>query len=253
MEQTLGPIDLSIVIPAYNEERRLAPTLDATLAYMRDSGRSHEIIVVDDGSTDGTAATVDARVSPHLRLLRLGNNRGKGAAVRAGVLASQGRRVLFMDADGSTAIEEVARLDSACDAGAGIAVGSRGIPGASVQRTWLRSCVTWLFRVVLQALLFDLVEGVIDTQCGFKLFRGDLARDLFARAKVDRFAFDVEILALAKGRTRCAEVPVRWVHRPESKVNVLLDGMAMIRDIWRMRRRVRVLRSIPSRQLSRAR
>jgi dolichyl-phosphate beta-glucosyltransferase len=230
-------VDLSVVIPAYNEARRVGPTIDAVLDYMGRSDRSYEVIVVDDGSTDETAACVRARSKDHVSLTTLPENRGKGAAVRAGVLASRGERVLFMDADGATAIDEIARLDAACDTGAGIAVGSRWAAGAQVERSSLRALVSWLFQLVLRVLATDLIDGVSDTQCGFKLFRGDLARDLFARSTVDRFAFDVEILALAAKRTRIAEVPVRWSHRPESKVNVVRDGLAMIRDVWRTRRR----------------
>ncbi len=241
------PVDLSVVIPAYNEESRLGRTLEATSAYLDASGLTYEVLVVDDGSRDGTAALVGAGASDRVRLLRLPTNQGKGAAVRAGVLASTGAHVLFMDADGSTPIREVAKLLTACESGAAVVVGSRRAPGAEVSRPWGRRLATSVFSVVLRALLVDLVGDVRDTQCGFKLFRGDLARELFADARVDGYAFDVEILALAHRRARVLEVPVEWAQCDGSKVSLARDTIRMLRDVLGIRRTLGRSRGAPRR------
>jgi dolichyl-phosphate beta-glucosyltransferase len=229
-------LELSVVIPAFNEAERLAPTVRAIAAYCDAHHPAHEIVVVDDGSTDRTVelARELAGALERVRVLPLGRNRGKGAAVRAGVLASTGALVLFSDADLATPIEELASLRRALDGGADIAIASRAAPGADirVRQHPMRELMGRTFNLLVRATG---VGGIRDTQCGFKLFRGDAARDLFGRAAVDVFAFDVELLWLARGRYRVAEVPVVWRHVEESKVSPGSDAARMFLDLLRIR------------------
>ncbi|WP_207944518.1 dolichyl-phosphate beta-glucosyltransferase [Actinomadura rubrisoli] len=208
------PVELTVVIPVYNEMARLPRTLDAVRAHLGRGTDRWELIVVDDGSTDGTAGPVRAaaRRDPRIRLLRTPANRGKGHAVRTGVLASRGRLVLVTDADLATPVEELARLRARLEPGFAAAIGSR----AHVRRHPLRLPAAGLGRMLIRALA---VRGVADTQCGFKLFDGGRARSAFAAARVDGWGFDVEILCLfARRGWPVAEVPVRWTHRPGSKI-----------------------------------
>ena len=228
---------LSIVIPAYNEERRLGPSLDAVAAYLGRRGLDGEVLVVDDGSTDGTAALVRARQAgfPGLALLSLGSNQGKGAAVRAGVLAAGAPRILFTDADLSTPMDELPALEAALGQGAEIAVGSRALDRArvSVHQPFYREAGGRVFNAVVQLLS---VPGIQDTQCGFRLFTAEAGRRLFAAQRVPRFGFDVELLYLArKAGYRIAEVPVRWVNSPESKVRPVRDGARAFLDLGLIR------------------
>ena len=185
---------LSIVVPAYNEARRLPPFLQRTVTYLGQRRLSYEILVVDDGSQDHTAQTVEllAQQSPAVRLIQSTSNRGKGAAVRRGMQAARGAMQLFADADGATPIEELSHLESALAAGADLAIGSRALashdPNYTVQARWHRSMMGSLFNAVVQR--FGL-RHIADTQCGFKLFRRSVAQDLFSVACVDGYAFDL--------------------------------------------------------------
>lgn len=231
----MTPPNLSVVIPAYNEAERLAPTLDRIRGFLDQEGRSFEIIVVDDGSTDGTAdLTRDhSRRSEHISLIELGRNRGKGAAVRAGALAAAGGRILISDADLSTPIEELEKLESALDSGYDLAIGSRAVAGADIQvrQPRYRQAMGQTFNRIVRWLTRSPFR---DTQCGFKLLSAEASRYLFERATVDRFAFDVEILQLAEGRYRVAEVPVVWRHVEESRVSPLVDAPRMFFDLVRL-------------------
>lgn len=229
---------LSVVIPAYNEEARVGGTLARMTAWLDGRGEDYEILVVDDGSRDTTARVVEeaARRQPRVRLLSLPANRGKGAAVRTGVLASRGGEVLFSDADLATPIEELAKLRAELARGHDIAIGSRALPGADirVRQHRVRELMGKTFNVIVRSL----VGGAIrDTQCGFKLFRGDVARELFAASRVDGFAFDVEILLLARPRYKVAEVPVVWRHVEESRVSPGIDAAHMFVDVLRLKLR----------------
>lgn len=231
--------ELSIVIPAYNEERRLGPTLDRIADYCAGRGLAHEILVVDDGSTDRTSELVETHGAPGLRLLRQPANRGKGAALKAGVTASAGERVLVTDADLSAPIGELERLEPRLAGGADVVIGSRAAPGARLDRRQpiYRELMGKTFNRIIRLLG---VRGLSDTQCGFKLFTGAAARDLFPRLTVDGFAYDVELVWLARRRGyRVEEVGVAWSDSGESRVHALRDSAAMLRDVIRMRWRHR--------------
>jgi dolichyl-phosphate beta-glucosyltransferase len=230
----------SVVIPAFNEATRLPAYLKDIQAYFEARDEGYEVIVVDDGSRDGTAERVHeiaagrAAVTVHA----LGRNRGKGHAVRAGMARARGRLRLMADADGATPIGEVARLEAAIEAGADIAVGSRVLRDAAVARQVRlhRKLSGHVFSFLVRRLG---VAGVVDTQCGFKLFRGPVAEALFPLVVTDGFGFDVELLMLAERRGyRVAEVPVSWADQPGSKVGVLRDGPRMLGEVLAARRRL---------------
>ena len=229
--------DLSIVIPAYNEESRIARTIRDIVNYCRTGGRAFEIVLVDDGSRDGTTAVgrLLSEEFPELRVIRLAANHGKGYAVRTGVVNAVGRRILFTDADGATPIGEIERLEGALQSGADIAVGSRELQGTGV------TVHARLYRHLIGRSFHLLVEwladgGVKDTQCGFKLFRAAVAQDLFSRMRMNGFSFDVEVLLMARRRSyRVAEVPVNWTHQPGSKIRLMLDPLYMAADLVRIR------------------
>jgi dolichyl-phosphate beta-glucosyltransferase len=226
---------LSVVVPAFDEEARLGPTLDAILAYGAVHHPGLEVIVADDGSRDATVAIALGR---GVRVVSLGRNRGKGAAVRAGMLAARGDRILFSDADLATPIAELAKLAQAMDAGHDIAIGSRAVTGADIRTRQhpLREGMGRTFNLIVRAVLLG---GIRDTQCGFKLFTRAAAHDLFARATIEGFAFDVEILWLARAAYRVAEIPVIWRHVEESKVSPGTDAARMLLDVVRLRVRHR--------------
>ncbi|MEE1756768.1 dolichyl-phosphate beta-glucosyltransferase [Streptomyces sp. SP18CS02] len=231
---------LSVVVPAYDEEERLRPTLEAIRAHLcADPGRwdGWEVIVVDDGSTDGTAriAREAAADDPRVRLVTSPSNRGKGNALRIGVLASRGRRVLVTDADQATPVEELDRLDEEMTArDAAAAIGSRAHPDSRIEvrqrrlREWLGRSGNRLIRAVA-------VPGVQDTQCGFKLFDGDKARAAFADSRLNGWGIDVEVLRhFRRAGWPVSEVPVRWAHQDGSKVRPL-DYARMLGELALLR------------------
>ena len=223
------------MVPAFNEERRLGATLARLRQFL--GARSAEVLVVDDGSSDSTPAMVLALAKKWktLRLVSLGANAGKGAAVARGVHEAQGRFILFSDADLSTPIEELPRLQAALKAGASIAIGSRALDRAriGVHQPFYREAGGRLFNKLVQALT---VPGIRDTQCGFKLFEAAAAKRLFAKQQVRRFGFDVEVLYLArKLGLGIAELPVRWENSPETKVRPVRDGLRAFLDLGLIR------------------
>jgi dolichyl-phosphate beta-glucosyltransferase len=228
---------LSIVLPAYNEEERLGVSLPVILDYVSARNWSFEILVVDDGSSDGTSdiAVLSLDGIPH-RILRHEPNRGKGFSVKRGMLEAAGRYVLFSDSDLSTPIEEVERLIQAIDAGADLAIGSRALADSRIEKhqPWRREVLGKLFNRFLQMLV---MRGLHDTQCGFKCFRNEVVQPVFSKQTLDGWAFDVEVLYIARRLGyRIAEVPVRWINSEVTKVNALSDGMKMIWDALRVRR-----------------
>lgn len=227
---------LSIVIPAFNEEARIGPSLHRIREYLAEQTYSFEIVVVDDGSTDRTTQEAERALGgTDGRVLRYEPNRGKGHAVRYGVIRAKGRVVLFSDADLATPIEELAKLEKALGDGADIAIGSRDVPGSQLLRrqSLFREMGGKLFNRFVQLLA---VPGIRDTQCGFKLFTARAARAIFPHCKIDNFSFDVEVLYLARRLGfKVAEVPVVWRHQEGSKVRVWRDGPRMLRTLIRIR------------------
>lgn len=229
---------VAVVIPAYNEAARIEPTLQAIVSCLRGWGRVFEVLVVDDGSRDETSAVVEGLRSDlrELRLIRLAQNQGKGYAVRTGVLNTRHDLILMCDADLATPIEELARLEPAVEAGADVAIGSRELSAAdvTVEARWYRRVMGRTFHVIVESLT---VKGFQDTQCGFKLFKGPVAQDLFTRMRMAGFSFDVELLVMARRRHyRVEEIPVNWAHKPGSRVNLVTDSLRMLVDLVRIRR-----------------
>jgi dolichyl-phosphate beta-glucosyltransferase len=232
---------LSVVIPAYNEVARLPPSVEKILAYLRASGLSYELIVVDDGSKDSTVDTVEAmnRSGAGIRLVRHQVNLGKGAAVRTGVLASTGELVLFTDADLSTPIQDAEPLIAALRDGADVAIGSRALNRhlVEVHQPLYRESMGRVFNLFVQALL---LPGLHDTQCGFKAFRGDVGRPLFQAMESKGFDFDPEILYRARRKGLVIrEIPVHWRNSPDTRVSAVSDSARMFSALFRIRRRVR--------------
>jgi dolichyl-phosphate beta-glucosyltransferase len=228
--------DLSVIIPAYNEERRLPATLESVYLFLSQSGHTFEILVVDDGSLDGTCDVVQEFASHHdgLRLVSYAPNQGKGCAVRTGMLAARGDYLLMNDADGSSPIEEVDKLLDALKGGADVAIGSRAKvdPGVVVKAQLHRKYIGNTFNLIVQKLL---LPGIQDTQCGFKLFKRDVAQDIFAVARLNGYAFDVELLYIAKLRNyKIAELAINWTNTEGSKVNVLTDSPRMLAEVLRI-------------------
>ncbi|MGW7468199.1 dolichyl-phosphate beta-glucosyltransferase [Streptomyces xantholiticus] len=235
-------VDLSVVVPAYNEEARLRPTLDAICAYLRaepDRWGEWELIVVDDGSTDATAKIAQEAASeePRIQLVSSESNRGKGSALRLGVLASYGSRVLITDADLATPVEELDRLEAELETtGGAAAIGSRAHPDAQIE-VHQRRLREWLGRMGNRLIRTVAVPGIRDTQCGFKLLDGDKARAAFADSRLDGWAIDVEILRFfRRAGWSVTEVPVRWSHRAGSKVRPADYGKVLL-ELLRLRTR----------------
>jgi dolichyl-phosphate beta-glucosyltransferase len=252
MSNLIPFIDLSIVVPAYNEEHRLPPTIDRLHAFLSAQPLRYEILIVDDGSKDGTCRVVEeatARI-PHLRLVRQLPNKGKGAAVRLGMLEARGQIRVMCDADCSMPPEQLPRLlapITSCTAE--IAIGSRYAEGAKtdVKQPFYRVLWSRLANKVIQR---SLVPGVRDTQCGFKAFTAEAARNLFSVAKIDGWAFDLEILALARRRNfAIAEVGVEWKDDRRSRINPLKDLWKVIREAMTIRRNLKrgVYNQLPAR------
>jgi dolichyl-phosphate beta-glucosyltransferase len=237
---------VSIVVPVFNEERRLPALLerlraDADRVATEAGLRLDEVLAVDDGSTDGTAAMLEAfsGLPGRFRVLRFERNRGKGAAVREGMLAARSDLGLMTDVDLSTPLDELARLAAAVDGGIDVAFGSRGLRESEilVHQPLHREVMGKVFNLVLRVL-----TGVPwrDTQCGFKLFRLETARRLFELQRVERFAFDAELLVNARRLgLKVAEVPVKWVDNPDTRVGMVSSSAQMAFDAMRIAYRAR--------------
>ena len=231
-------MDLSIVIPAYNEAHRIAETLDKVSGYFDSTGMEYEIIVADDGSGDNTAIAVSTWAETTGRTMARTitiPHKGKGAAVAAGVMAAEGNRILMSDADVSTPFTEWPKLKEELDRGAQIAIGSRQAPGAKVERfqPFFRQRLGKFFGWIARKI-FPL--EVRDSQCGFKAFDGKTAKSLFSDIRTSGYCFDVEVLLLAKRRgVEVSEVPVRWINDPDSRVNIWKDWLQVIKELWVIR------------------
>ena len=230
------PIKLSIIVPSYNEELRLPPSLDRIAAYVSDSGRSTEVLVVDDGSKDKTAdvAASYADRIPNLRVLKNGENRGKGYSVRHGMLEAKGEVVLFSDADLSAPIEEADKLLAAMGQ-YDVAIGSRAMDRSliKVHESAFREFAGIVFNKIVRIVLR---LPFVDTQCGFKAFRRERCKIVFAQQRIERFGFDPELLYLARHHgLKSVEIPVRWSHSPATKINMMRDSIQMFVDVFTIR------------------
>ncbi len=211
---------LSVVVPAFNEARVLEQHLLQLATQLAGRAESFEILCVDDGSRDGSAEIL-ARLGSKVRTLRHGSNLGKGAAVRSGALEARGERIVFLDADLSTDLAGLEPLLAALDAGAEVALGSRRVPGATIAQRQ-PPAREFMGRVFSRLARLLIAPEVLDFTCGFKGFRREAAQAIFSRARVDRWAFDAEVVAIAKARgLKIVQVPVRWQHSGGSKVRLL--------------------------------
>jgi dolichyl-phosphate beta-glucosyltransferase len=234
-------VTLSTILPAYNEARRLPPFLDSVRRYLDEyySG-DYEVIVVDDGSSDGLGEVLAKTAVdwPELVVVTHPTNRGKGAAVRTGMLAASGERLLFADADGATPIDQESLLRQAIHAGAQVAIGSRLVdgPGVSRQRARLRGLAGRLFAAFARRWLGVKVR---DTQCGFKMFSREAGRKLFSTGEEDGYLFDLELLVLAERfGYEVAEVPVNWTEVPGGHLHMSKELYNTLLGLWRVRQRL---------------
>jgi len=223
---------LSIVIPVYNEEERVEKSLKSLFEYLQGSGLDYELLIVDDGSVDNTLAIL-SEYEPWIKIIPLWPNQGKGSAVRSGVMAASGDYILFMDADLATSIEEISRFFQMIDqANIDIIIGSRSNEESRAKRTPFR----WLAGVVFRFLSKSLLGlEFSDTQCGFKIFTKAAAISIFSRMKIERWAFDLEVLFLAqKLQFNVMELGVIWEEKSGSKVRFVRDAARMIKDIFKI-------------------
>lgn len=228
---------LSIIIPAYNEEKRIRPTLERVFAFLDAQDYPAEVILVDDCSTDKTieVAREASRGRGNFVVLRNEVNTGKGASVRRGMLEAKGDCLLFSDADLSTPIEETARFLQKIREGYGVLIGSRAMPESNIvtHQPWHRQLMGKTFNKIVR---FMLVRGIKDTQCGFKMFTREAARRIFPLQRINRFAFDVEILFLAKKLGyKIREIPVTWKDAPHTSVSTFRDSFSMFKALFTIR------------------
>lgn len=236
-------VDLSIVIPVFNEEERIVNTITLLDAYLREQLQSYELIISDDGSHDDSPTLVREQCveGGNVRLIRHRQNQGKGAAVRRGILAARGEFIVFTDADLSYSVETIGKCIEALGQH-DLAVGSRNLPGSDIEITppAMRRLAGPIFKAAVRHLVID---GFSDTQCGFKGFRAQAAREIFTHCNINGFSFDVEVLALARlFGYRVKEVPVRLlVDSSDSRINLTTDPFLMIRELLQIRKRIRQL------------
>lgn len=227
---------LSVVIPAFNEEKRLLLTLTKVTNFLREKPWFSEVLIIDDGSQDQTFNAANefssqtSKDNPLIKIIKNSQNLGKGASVRHGVAKSEGEIVLFTDADNSTPIEELDKLLPHLEH-FDIAIGSRHLKESSilVHQPWHRKLLGRMANLSIQLLL---LPGISDTQCGFKLFKAPVAKELFAKSRLNRWGFDMEILFLArKGGIKIKEVPVAWINSPTSRVRPIKDAWRTFKEL----------------------
>lgn len=230
---------LSIIVPAYKEEKRIPIILEAIAKYEQTKDFKVETIVVADASPDRTAEVAKSYIGKlaNLRVIEGKENKGKGGAVREGMLAAQGKYIVFADADNSTPIEQVDKLLQYADKYP-VVIGSRYCDGGklAIPQSFVRRAGSRALNIVIQMLA---ISGIKDTQCGFKLFENKAAQDIFKRQTIFGFSFDVEILAIAKKRGyKIKEAGITWYDNPHSTVNPFKDGFRMVGDAWRVRKNI---------------
>lgn len=228
---------ISVVIPAFNEDKRIGATVQKIYDYLNENAETFEIVIVDDGSRDSTVdiiRNVSERIQ-NIKLLSNGSNKGKGFSVKNGILHSTCSIVLISDADLSTPIEEVEKFLPWIDNGYDIVIGSRRLEESEImnEQPWYRQLMGKAFNALVKILVLG---GFNDTQCGFKLLKSEPAKRVFNLSKIYGFAFDVEILFIAnKMGYRIKEVPVRWINSPHSRVRIMRDPLKMFLDLFRIR------------------
>lgn len=228
---------LSIIIPAHNEEKRIGPALEGVFAFLDRQAYAGDVVLVDDCSTDKTIEVANdaARGRANFRVLRNEPNRGKGYSVRRGMLEGKGEYLLFSDADLSTPIEETTRFLEKMREGYGVLIGSRAMRESNIitYQPWYRQLMGKAFNRIVRAVL---VRGIKDTQCGFKMFTREAARKVFALQRIERFAFDVEILFLAKKfGYKILEMPVTWKDSPLTRISTFRDSFSMFAALFTIR------------------
>lgn len=217
---------LSLIIPAYNEEKRIADTLDAIFKYLSKQDYTYQVIVVDDGSQDRTGE-IAKQANPDIQLIAYHPNRGKGFAVKTGMQAAKGDIRVFFDADASTPINEIDKLWPIFKQGADVIIGSRMLPGSDIQirQATYRQTMGRIYNLILKCLR---LTDFPDTQCGFKAFTAESTNILFPRQTVHRFGFDCEILHIAKlHQLNVVQIPIRWINSPASKVHPIVSSIKM--------------------------
>ncbi|MCM8802723.1 MAG: glycosyltransferase family 2 protein [Candidatus Omnitrophica bacterium] len=230
-------MEISIIIPAYNEEKRILKTIEKVYKYFKEKKLDFEIIVVDDGSKDKTVEVVNEflKEKNEIKILKHEKNMGKGAAVKTGVLNASGDLILFTDADLSTPIEEFEKLKKKIEDGYDIAIGSRGLKESKIviPQPFYRRIIGKIFPLLVRLII---TNDFRDTQCGFKLFKREVAKKIFSQLKTEGFAFDVEILARAKKYGyKIAEVGIVWYNSPHSSVRIFKDSFIMLFSLLKIR------------------
>lgn len=236
---TADPIDLSVVIPAFNEELRIGATLEEVERFLSAQPWRWEVRVVDDGSADKTTAIVEDFQRRHPQIvLQREPHRGKGGAVKAGLLAATARFRFICDADLSMPVAELPRFLPPRLTDFDVAIGSReGVGARRVGEPMIRHVAGRIFNYAVQRLT---VPGINDTQCGFKMFTASAVDAIFPRVTVDGWAFDIEVLSIARARLlRIVEVPIEWHYRRESRLSLIRDGAGMLRQLLQIRARAR--------------
>jgi dolichyl-phosphate beta-glucosyltransferase len=228
---------LSVIIPAYNEEKRLPKTLKEIDEYLRKQNYDYEILVVNDGSQDKTAEIVKELIPKikNLNLIDNQKNNGKGYVIRQGMLKAKGKYRIFTDADNSTSLDQIEKMFPFFQEGFDVIIGSRDIKGAKIvlPQPWWRRLLGNIFNLIVQVICG--LWGIWDTQCGFKGFTERATKDIFSKTKINRFAFDVEVLVIAKKLGyKIKEIPVVWINDPESKVK-FKSMIKMLFEVFQIR------------------
>jgi dolichyl-phosphate beta-glucosyltransferase len=235
MPSFVAMIYLSIIIPAYNEEKRIKNTLEKILDYLSTRNYTCEIILIDDGSTDRTSDKAREIIKgDRLVIIKNPVNMGKGYSVKNGILSSKGEILLFSDADLSTPIEELDKILLWIEKGYDIVIGSRALPESIIEmpQRWLRHTMGKIFNFLVQVFI---INGFKDTQCGFKCFKREAAMRIFELQKLSGFAFDVEILLIARRfGFNIKEAPVRWMNSPKSKVHIIKGSLSMLMELFKI-------------------
>ena len=228
-------MELSVVVPAFNEEKSLESSLQRIIDFLEKNLEKYEIIVIDDGSKDSTPEIAQKFKSNNVRLIQNPQNMGKGFSVKLGMINAKYDPVLFIDADLATPIEETTKFIEAIQEGYDVVIASRNIEGAkiTVEQPKYRQVLGKAFPMIVKGMILDEIK---DTQCGFKMFKKDAARKIFPRQTVKRWAFDVEVLYIAKQLNfKIKELPVKWMDKGNSKLSPIKDSARMLNEVFKIK------------------